>query len=258
MKTAERNEDATGHVACSEFAMSLHTETSTFSREAETGKAPIDCGATRSMGSCGSTRMSEQLYGSPRFSLEPTRKTSQVNVGRVGDCKIACLNATGVPILLSVQSRSRMGAFIDFSTGAAFFRNLTDPVFVQLDGERTMGIICEGDQCLGFRATATPFTLVDGETSEVEKEVSMDRNVCLATTLHSSRTSHTCSQQTPQATSHHLQTGTTSSTTDTRQPLDSMPSSLTDFVPLPVRIDEQRFPCLDRNSTVSGRTNAFN
>ena len=87
----------------------------------------------------------------------------------------------------------------------------------------------------------------------------MDRNVCLATSPHSSRTSHTSSQQQArQATSDHLQTGTTSSTTDTRQPLDSMPSSLTDFVSLRVRIDEQRFQCLDRNSTVSGRTNAFN
>ena len=97
--------------------------------------------------------MNEQLYGSPRLSLDRTRKTwytfadgerpqserdvaFQVDVGgKMGACKIAYLNATGVPILLSVQSISKKGAVVDFSTGARFFRNLTDQVFVQLEQE---------------------------------------------------------------------------------------------------------------------------
>ena len=151
VKPAERKGDATAHVAYCEFAMSLHTETCMFSREAlETGKALIDGGATRSIH--GLARMNEQLYGSHRFSLDRTRKTwctfahgerqqSQGEVafqvdagGRMGDCKIACLNTTGVPISLSL---SKMGTIIDFSTGAAFFWNLTDQVFVQLErGQR--------------------------------------------------------------------------------------------------------------------------
>ena len=160
VKPAERKGDATAHVACSEFAMSLHTETCMFSREAmETGKALFDGGPTRSMGSWdaldGLARMNEQLYGSHRFSLDRTGKTwytfahgerqqSQGEVafqvdagGRMGDCKIACLNTTGVPILLSVQSLSKMVTIIDFSTAAAFFWNLTYQVFVQLErGQR--------------------------------------------------------------------------------------------------------------------------
>ena len=115
----------------------------------------IDCGATKSMGSWealdGLARMNEQRHGSTRFSLDRTKKTwytfaygkrqqsegevaFKVNArGRTGYCKINCLNTTGVPILLSVQSLSQMGAIIDFSAGAAFFRHLTDQSFVQLE-----------------------------------------------------------------------------------------------------------------------------
>ena len=79
-RTAEKKGDATAHVAYRKFAMSLHTETSMFSQDSlETGRALIDCGATRCMGSWkeldGLARMIEQLYGSHRFSLDHTRKT---------------------------------------------------------------------------------------------------------------------------------------------------------------------------------------
>ena len=60
----------------------------------------------------------------------------KVNAGdRTENCKIFCLNTTGVPICLFVQSLSQMGATIDFGTGVAFFRHLTDQSFVQLEGE---------------------------------------------------------------------------------------------------------------------------
>ena len=76
------------------------------------------------------------------------------------------LNATGVPILLTIQSLSKMGAIIDFSTGASFFPNLTDTVFVQLEQEANGHLylspvkdmlsqsICDEDQLLGFQAAA--------------------------------------------------------------------------------------------------------
>ena len=108
----------------------------------------------------GLARMNEQLCGSPRLSLDRTRKTwytfaneerpqskrvvaFQVNVGgKMGDWKIAYLIATGAPILLSVQSSSKMEAMMDFSTGATFFRNLTDTVFVQLQQEANGTSLC--------------------------------------------------------------------------------------------------------------------
>ena len=44
-----------------------------------TGKALVDCGATRSLGSWealdGLARMNEQRHGSTRFSLDRTKKT---------------------------------------------------------------------------------------------------------------------------------------------------------------------------------------
>ena len=79
-RTAEKKGDATAHVAHRKIAMFFHTEPSMFSQEAlETGWALMDCCAARCMGSWkdldGLARMNEQLYGSPRFSLDRTRKT---------------------------------------------------------------------------------------------------------------------------------------------------------------------------------------
>ena len=109
----------------------------------------------------------------------------------MGDCKIAYLNATGVPVLLSVQSSSKMEAIMDFSTGATFFRNLTDTVFVLLEQEANVRLywslakdmlsrtVCDEDQLLGFQAAArvcenlgkkrqdSPSTHADGGTGEL-------------------------------------------------------------------------------------------
>ena len=64
-KPGEKKGEATANTAYSEVAMAVHTGTSMFAREAvETGKALVDCGATRSMGSWevldGLARMNEQ------------------------------------------------------------------------------------------------------------------------------------------------------------------------------------------------------
>ena len=136
----------------------------------ETGKALIDCGATKSMGSWealdGLARMTGQRHGSTRFSLDRTKKTwymfadvtsqhsegevaFKVNAGgRTGRCKINCFNTSGVLILLFVHGLSQMGASIDFSTGAAFFRHLADQAFVQLEREPNghLYVTC-GRQC---------------------------------------------------------------------------------------------------------------
>ena len=71
-KPDEKKGEARAHSAYSKSAMAVHTETSMFAREAlETRRALIDCGATRSMGSCeapdGLARMNEQRHGSTRF-----------------------------------------------------------------------------------------------------------------------------------------------------------------------------------------------
>ena len=112
----------------------------------------------------------------------------------MGDWKIAYLIATGEPILLSVHSSSKMEAIMDFSTGATFFRNLTDTVFVQLQQEANGHLylwlvkdmlsrsICDEDQLLGFQAAARvletprrkgqdpPSAHADGGTDELLKE----------------------------------------------------------------------------------------
>ena len=68
--------------------------------------------------------------------------------GRTSECKINCFNTSGVLILLFVHRLSRMGAIIDFRTGAAFFRHLADQAFVQLEREPNghLYVTC-GRQC---------------------------------------------------------------------------------------------------------------
>ena len=69
----------TAHTAYDEFSMAVHTETSLFAKEAlETGKALIDCGATKSMGSWealdGLARMNEQRLAQLGFLWTARRK----------------------------------------------------------------------------------------------------------------------------------------------------------------------------------------
>ena len=76
----EKKGDTTAHTAYGEFSVAIHTETSMFAKEAlETGKALIDCGATKSVGSWealdGLARMNEQEQGPTRFSLDRSMKT---------------------------------------------------------------------------------------------------------------------------------------------------------------------------------------
>ena len=255
----------TAHTAYDEFSMANHTETSLFAKEAlETGKALIDCGAIKSMGSWealdGLARMNEQRHGSTRFSLDRTKKTwytfahgkrqqsegevaFKVNAGgQTGDCKINCLNTTGVPILLSLQSLSQMGAIIDYCTGAAFFRHLTDQSFVQLERESNGHLflslvedllsqpILDKEQLQGFQAAAQ--VLKNLGQSEVE-------NVCLAASPHHHIIHDTDTRQhTRPVTTDTSQTVFTLPVSQPRQLLGSMQHSSTVFAPLTVNTNE--------------------
>ena len=233
----------------------------------------IDCGATKSMGSWealdGLARMNEQRHGSTRFSLDRTKKTwytfangkrqqsegevaFKVNAGgRTGDCKINCLNTTGVPILLSVQSLSQMGAIIDFSTGAAFFRHLTDQSFVQLErasnGHLYLSLvedllsqpILDREQLQGFQAAAQVLKNLD--QSEVE-------NVCLAASpLHHTIHDSDIRQHTRPITTDTSQTVLTLPVSQPRQLLGSMQHSTTVFAPFTVNTNEIDSDVSDRS-----------
>ena len=70
---SEHASSAAAHSAHSEFTMAVRTDMSLFAGEAlETGKALIDCSATRSVASWeavdGLARMKQQRHGSTRFS----------------------------------------------------------------------------------------------------------------------------------------------------------------------------------------------
>ena len=67
----------------------------------------------------------------------------------------------------------------------------------------------------------------------------MEKTCALTTSLHSSRIRDTdLCQHTGQVTTDHLHAGSTSPITDARQPLGSMPHSITELVSSPVRSDE--------------------
>ena len=253
------------HTAYGEFSMEVHTETSMFAKEAlETGKALIDCGASKSMGSQealdGLARMNEQRHGSTRFSLDRSKKTwytfangtrqqsegevaFNVNAGgRTGECKINCLNTTGVPILLSVHSLSQMGAIIDFSTGAAFFRHLADQAFVQQERESNGQLylslvedmlsqpILNKKQLQGFQAAAQ--VLENLEKSE-------EKHGCLAaSSQHHIMHDSDIRQHNEQVPTDTSQTGTTSPDSHTRQHLGPMQHYTTVFAPLTVNTNE--------------------
>ena len=233
----------------------------------------------------GLARMNEQLYGSPRFSLDRTRKTwytfangerpqserdvaFQVDVGgKMGDCKIAYLNATGVPILLSVHSISKMDdhcglqhrCHISFGiwqtrTLSCWKKKANGHPYLSLVKDMLSQITCDEDQLLGFQAAARvldhlgkkgqdpPFAHADGRTGELLKENSDGKNLCLDTSLQSSRIRYTDpSQHTGHVTTDHLQAGSTSLITDTRQPLGSKPHYIPYFVSSRVRRDENDY-----------------
>ena len=172
--------------------------------------------------------------------------------GRTGDCKINCLNTTGVPILLSVQSLSQIGAIIDLSTGAAFFRHLTDESVVQLERESNGHLylslvedllsqpILDKEHLQGFQAAAQ--VLKNLGQSEVE-------NVCLAASsphhiIHNSDTR----QYTRPVKTDTSQTVLTFPASQQRQLLGSMQHSTTVFAPLTVNTNE-----IDSDGSVRSR-----
>ena len=162
--------------------------------------------------------------------------------GRTGDCKINCLNTTGVPFLLSVQSLSQVGAIIDLSTCAAFFRHLTEQSFVQLERESNGHLylplvedllsqpILDKEQLQGFQTAAQ--VLENLGQSEVE-------NVCLAaSSLHHIVHDSDTRQHTRPVTTDTSQTVLTLPVSQPRQLLCSMQHSTTVFAPLTVNTTE--------------------
>ena len=213
--------------------------------------------------------MSERRHGSTRFSLDRTKKTwytfangkrqqsegevaFKVNAGdRTGDWKITCFNTTGVPVLLSVQCLSQMGAIIDFSTGAAFFRHLTDQSFVQLERESNGHLyltlvedllsqpILDREQLQGFQAAGQ--VLKNQGQSEVE-------NVCLAASpLHHIIHDSDTRQHTRPITTDTSQTVLTLPVSQPRQLLGSMHHSTTVFAPFTVNTNEIDSDVSDRS-----------
>ena len=129
-----------------------------------------------------------------------------------------------------------MGAIVDFSTGAAFFRNLTDQSFVQLetgpDGHLHLSLVedmlsqpmLDKGQLQGFQAAAQvlervnkqgqhpPSALADEGTSEVNREeTDTEQTACLAASSHTNNTiANDICQHTRQVQTDNLQTGITS------------------------------------------------
>ena len=166
----------------------------------ETGKAFIDCGATKSMGSWealdGLARMIEQRHGQLDFlgSHEENmerRVAFKVDAGgRTGEGKINCLYN-----VLSVHSLSQMGAISDFSTGAAFFRHLADQAFVQLEresyGHRYLSLsqpTVNKEQLQGFQAAAQVLENLD---KDVKSEVVLQHPLFIISCMTVTSTSTT-------------------------------------------------------------------
>ena len=128
-----------------------------------------------------------------------------------------------------------MGTISDFSTGAAFFRNLTDRVFVQLKRGQRASLPVIGERRNQFVRVTSCF---DSEQRQKFWQILTNRDctfrlrsrtegpvkwkmklTCRKRVLPRASDTGSPQQHTRPATSDHLKKGTTSSNTDTRQPL---------------------------------------
>ena len=120
------------------------------------GKAVIDCGATRTVGSIHALErvMEENLkkvgrnnvqevnfddkpifnFGNSSRNQCASTATMMVPMkGQVGQLKVHALDAGTSPVLLSVQSLRQLGALIDFESGLAVFRRIAPDHIIQLE-----------------------------------------------------------------------------------------------------------------------------
>eukprot|EP00435_Cladocopium_sp_Y103_P067611 s899_g30.t1 len=140
--THDENEQFTGTVSHEQGMI-------TTSQAVDQGKAVIDGGATRTIGSIAALERVAELNASKRgntgierldFSERPIfgfgnssknrcASTASLQVpmaGQVGSLKVHALDQGEAPVLLSVQSLRRLGAVIDYEHDLAVFRNV-DP-----------------------------------------------------------------------------------------------------------------------------------
>ena len=122
----------------------------------EQGKAVIDCGATRTVGSIYALEkiMVENVRKHGRTSLQDIdfnekpvfnfgnssrnrcASTAQMGVpmnGQIGSLRVHALDAGTSPVLLSVQSLKHLGATIDFEAGLAVFRKVAPDRIIRLE-----------------------------------------------------------------------------------------------------------------------------
>ena len=148
-------DDEYGTVDGEAYATGISTQ-----QAVQQGKAVLDCGATRSIGS---VKALEQLmavnvaaYGDPRvlevdqngrpvfgFGNSSTdRCTSTVRMGlqagkRHGAIQVHALDKGEGPILLSIEAMTALGALVDFRSNLAVFRNLDAKKLVPLERSAT-------------------------------------------------------------------------------------------------------------------------
>ena len=118
------------------------------------GKAIIDCGATKSLGSVYALEKVMQLsangvsqvdvherpvFGFGNSSEDKCVSTVHLNLmagGRPGHIKVHALDKGSAPILFSVSSLKALGAIVDFGEGTMVMRNVDAQKLVQLEQSR--------------------------------------------------------------------------------------------------------------------------
>ena len=122
----------------------------------EQGKAVIDCGATKTVGSIhalekimaehirknGSNHVErvdfadQPVFNFGNSSRNRCASTAQMSVpldGKLGSLRVHALDAGSSPVLLSVQSLKQLGAMIDFEGGLAVFRKIAPDKVIRLE-----------------------------------------------------------------------------------------------------------------------------
>ena len=144
-------------------------------------------------------------------------------------------------ILLSVQSLSQIGAIIDFSTGVAFFRHLTDQSVVQLERETTCYLHLSPVEDRLSKTISDKYQLQGSKQLRRFWEIStnQENTGCLAASSHTHviRDSGIRQHNTP-VTTNQLQTAITTPVSHARQLPGSTHHSTTNVPSLTVNMNE--------------------